>query len=631
MSYQVLARKWRPQTFQQVVGQTHVLRALVNALDSDRLHHAYLFTGTRGVGKTSLARVFAKSLNCEKGVTSQPCGECGSCIEVDEGRFVDLIEVDAASRTKVDETRELLDNVQYAATRGRYKVYLIDEVHMFSTHSFNALLKTLEEPPPHVKFLLATTDPKKLPVTILSRCLQFNLKRVPLEQLVSHLTMIIGEEGVSAEPDAVAQLAKAADGSVRDALSLLDQAIAYGAGDLSNADVSTMLGTIAGEEIVGLVDALITNDGTKMITLARQLAEVAPDYQYVLGELLSYLRRIAVVQALEGNVDGIEDSADVKRFAESISGEEVQLFYQIGLIGRRDLSLAPEAQAGFEMVLLRMLAFQPDDGSRSRIPRKLKRDSTPVSEQPNPVNAASGGESVAPRSRVNTQTEQASPSVDTQQSQRARQQRPAEPQSEREAVREATPRALPSHGPSHKPSHSSPNDARRDPDPSHNDSYEALTASRDEVSANGSSPGELNIGIEERAAPKPQIVVGAELDWHSLVSQLSLHGLVRELARNANLSNYAGNLLELVVEPKNENLKAERLIKGLEDALAEQANLEVQIRLAVADGVVDTVAHRLSAEEQAKQRQAEERIAEDPTVQTLQSEFGATIESVSPR
>ena len=225
MSYQVLARKWRPQTFKQVVGQSHVLRALVNALDGDRLHHAYLFTGTRGVGKTSLARVFAKSLNCEQGVSSTPCGQCTSCTEVDEGRFVDLIEVDAASRTKVDETRELLDNVQYAPTRGRFKVYLIDEVHMFSTHSFNALLKTLEEPPPHVKFLLATTDPKKLPVTILSRCLQFNLKRVPVEQLVSHLGMIAEQESINAEPPALAQLAKAADGSVRDALSLLDQAI----------------------------------------------------------------------------------------------------------------------------------------------------------------------------------------------------------------------------------------------------------------------------------------------------------------------------------------------------------------------------------------------------------------------
>jgi DNA polymerase III subunit gamma/tau len=332
MSYQVLARKWRPQTFQQVVGQTHVLRALVNALDTDRLHHAYLFTGTRGVGKTSLARVFAKSLNCEKGVSSEPCGECGSCVEVDEGRFVDLIEVDAASRTKVDETRELLDNVQYAATRGRYKVYLIDEVHMFSTHSFNALLKTLEEPPPHVKFLLATTDPKKLPVTILSRCLQFNLKRVAAEELQAHLAMITQAEGVKTDAEALAQIAKAADGSVRDALSLMDQAIAYGAGEVNKADVTVMLGTIAGEEIIGFLDALAIRDGGKLISLARQLAETAPDYQYVIGELLSYLRRVAVVQALESDAEEVEDNADIKRLAAIISPEDVQLFYQIGLI-----------------------------------------------------------------------------------------------------------------------------------------------------------------------------------------------------------------------------------------------------------------------------------------------------------
>ena len=272
MSYQVLARKWRPRDFTQVVGQGHVLRALINALDSGRLHHAYLFTGTRGVGKTTLARVFAKSLNCELGVTSRPCGECSACREVDEGRFVDLIEVDAASRTKVDETRELLDNVQYAPSRGRYKVYLIDEVHMFSNHSFNALLKTLEEPPPHVKFLLATTDPKKLPVTILSRCLQFNLKRLSVDQIEGQLRHVLDQEGIAAEDGALRLVATAADGSMRDALSLLDQALAFAGGALTELEIAGMLGTLGSDQVSMLVDALAAGDGPRLIAQARELA-----------------------------------------------------------------------------------------------------------------------------------------------------------------------------------------------------------------------------------------------------------------------------------------------------------------------------------------------------------------------
>ncbi|MEW6646026.1 MAG: DNA polymerase III subunit gamma/tau [Pseudomonadota bacterium] len=364
MSYQVLARKWRPRSFPAMVGQEHVLRALINALDNDRLHHAFLFTGTRGVGKTTIARILAKSLNCERGMSSQPCGECSACREIDEGRFVDLIEVDAASRTKVEDTREILDNVQYAPSRGRYKVYLIDEVHMLSNHSFNALLKTLEEPPPHVKFLLATTDPQKLPVTILSRCLQFNLKRLPLEQIRGHLQHILQEEDITAEAAAVSEIARAADGSMRDALSLLDQAIAHGGGALEAEAVRAMLGTIDRTRVIALLRALAGGDPAVLLGEAAALAELSPDYGGVLNELNSALTRIALVQAVPDALgEEVEQREALAELAQRINPEDVQLYYQIGLTGRRDLPLAPEPRGGFEMILLRMLAFRPAGGA----------------------------------------------------------------------------------------------------------------------------------------------------------------------------------------------------------------------------------------------------------------------------
>ncbi len=362
MSYQVLARKWRPHAFREMVGQTHVLRALINALDNDRLHHAYLFTGTRGVGKTTIARIFAKSLNCEAGVSSTPCGVCGACREIDEGRFVDLIEVDAASRTKVEDTRDLLENVQYAPTRGRYKVYLIDEVHMLSTHSFNALLKTLEEPPPHVKFLLATTDPQRLPATILSRCLQFNLKRLPVDMIHQHLAHILEKEGIGSDAPALMQIARAADGSLRDALSLLDQSIAYGGGSVLESEVRAMLGTIEQGHVVELAEALAGGDAQAVLERIHSLAEQSPDFAGVLAELISLLHRVALAQVVPAAVDdSLGDRDAVLRLAGALSPEDVQLFYQIGLIGRRDFPLVPDPRSGLEMVLLRMLAFRPVD------------------------------------------------------------------------------------------------------------------------------------------------------------------------------------------------------------------------------------------------------------------------------
>jgi DNA polymerase-3 subunit gamma/tau len=383
MSYQVLARKWRPRKFEEMVGQQHVLRALINALDHDRLHHAYLFTGTRGVGKTTIARILAKSLNCEQGVSANPCGECATCREVDEGRFVDLIEVDAASRTKVDETRELLDNVQYAPTRGRYKVYLIDEVHMFSNHSFNALLKTLEEPPPHVKFLLATTDPQKLPVTILSRCLQFNLKSLGQEAIREHLAHIMREEGIPFEPAALQQLARAAQGSMRDALSLLDQAIAYGGGDLKDDEVCAMLGVIGQHYVVDLLDALAAEDAAALLECVQRMSEQAVNYEAMLADVLSMLQRMAIAQVIPDAVDdAMGDKDTVLRLAGQFSAEDVQLYYQIGLLGRRDMSLSPDLRGGFEMLMLRMLAFRPveagESAPASQAEKKTSRPVTPV-------------------------------------------------------------------------------------------------------------------------------------------------------------------------------------------------------------------------------------------------------------
>lgn len=401
MSYQVLARKWRPRTFHELVGQEHVVRALTHALDQQRLHHALLFTGTRGVGKTTIARIFAKSLNCETGISSTPCGVCAACREIDAGRFVDLIEVDAASRTKVEDTRELLENVQYAPSRGRFKVYLIDEVHMLSSHSFNALLKTLEEPPPHIKFLLATTDPQKLPVTILSRCLQFSLKRLPAAMIADYLRQVLEREGIPGEDAALRLLARAGDGSMRDALSLLDQAIAFGGGQVEAAAVSTMLGDIDRRQVVGLLDALAANDAPTLMRRVAELDEIAPDYAAVLAELSSLLQGVALAQVVPEAIadDGVADPAELHRLARQLLPEDVQLFYQIALHGRRDLPLAPDPRGGFEMVLLRMLCFRPavaDDAPPAAGPAPAAAPAVTRALPPAPPPAAAAPPATAP-------------------------------------------------------------------------------------------------------------------------------------------------------------------------------------------------------------------------------------------
>lgn len=388
MSYQVLARKWRPRSFSEMAGQEHVLQALINALDNDRLHHAYLFTGTRGVGKTTIGRILSKCLNCEKGISSVPCGECSSCKEIAEGRFIDLIEVDAASRTGVDDMRDLLDNVQYAPSRGRFKVYLIDEVHMLSKQSFAALLKTLEEPPAHVKFLFATTDPQKLPITVLSRCLQFNLKNLSPERITEHLQFVLGEEKVPFEEAALWSLARAADGSMRDALSLTDQAIGHSGGQINEADVGAMLGTIERSYVVDICTALCSGTGTDVLAAISRMAEQAPDYDLALSDSLSIWHQVAILQTVPEAMDkGVSQYSELLNLAALASKEDVQLFYQICLLGRKDLPFAPDLKSGFEMVMLRALAFRPD----ANPPRREETDiastlasapvSTPISNQ----------------------------------------------------------------------------------------------------------------------------------------------------------------------------------------------------------------------------------------------------------
>jgi len=417
MSHQVLARKWRPGTFSEMVGQQHVLQALVNALETGRLHHAYLFTGTRGVGKTTVARILAKCLNCDTGVTSTPCGECGACLEIAEGRSVDLIEVDAASKTKVEDTRELLENVQYTPTRARYKIYLIDEVHMLSNHSFNALLKTLEEPPPHAMFLLATTDPQKLPATVLSRCLQFNLKNMQPEQIVAHLTQILNAESVEADAEALSLIARAAEGSMRDALSLSDQAIAFGEGRLAGAEVREMLGTVDRGQVLEIVAAILEDDPATVLSLVAHIAEHAPDFVSTLDELASILHQMTIAQTVPDALDtSWPDQARIVELAARATIDDTQLFWQMATAGRRDVHLASSARAGLEMVLLRMIAFrpamviQPQAAAGEPPVKKPEPPATPVVRASGSVDTESAA-TTAPRSIDQTvPTDQAVPS-----------------------------------------------------------------------------------------------------------------------------------------------------------------------------------------------------------------------------
>ncbi|MGV6857499.1 MAG: DNA polymerase III subunit gamma/tau [bacterium] len=588
MGYQVLARKWRPSRFDEMVGQDHVLKALINALDKQRLHHAYLFTGTRGVGKTTIARILARCLNCEEGISSTPCGVCPTCQQIDEGRFVDLIEVDAASRTKVDDTRELLDNVQYKPTVGRYKVYLIDEVHMLSTHSFNALLKTLEEPPPHVVFLLATTDPQKLPVTVLSRCLQFNLKRVSEQQIAAHLADILQRESVTFEPGALNALAEAADGSIRDGMSLLDQAIAFGDGKVTDAETAAMLGSISHEFLHELVQALGEGDPRAAMDVVERMAEFSPDYDAVLAGLISTLHNLALAQQIPEVLESrLSDPQPTVELAKQVAAEDIQLWYEIALHARKDLQLAISPRQGFEMGLLRMLAFrpladaepQPVSGSKpmpvmstpvAGIPPA--RSSSPPPQQGQP---ASGGAAPATNN---------APAVSPKYM-------PKETGIESAMVSVGAPDSLPDGMPPEPP----PLDVATAPAPSR------ATAS------------------SATAAP------AGNDDWSGILPRLGLKSFAQAFASNCTLVACEEGLVTLAVSEHHEVLRNDKVEQKIVEALTTYYGRETRLKIEVQSEISDSPAAQKSRQIKENQLSAEAAIENDPVVQSLANEFDASV------
>ncbi|OCT20870.1 DNA polymerase III subunit gamma/tau [Pseudomonas putida] len=666
MSYQVLARKWRPRSFREMVGQTHVLKALINALDNQRLHHAYLFTGTRGVGKTTIARIIAKCLNCETGITSTPCGTCSVCREIDEGRFVDLIEIDAASRTKVEDTRELLDNVQYAPSRGRFKVYLIDEVHMLSTHSFNALLKTLEEPPPYVKFILATTDPQKLPATILSRCLQFSLKNMSPERVVEHLTHVLGAENVPFEEDALWLLGRAADGSMRDAMSLTDQAIAFGEGKVLAADVRAMLGTLDHGQVYGVLQALLEGDARALLEAVRALAEQGPDWNGVLSEMLNVLHRVAIAQALPEAVDnGQGDRDKVLALAAALPAEDVQFYYQMGLIGRRDLPLAPDPRGGFEMVLLRMLAFRPadtDDAPKPALkpvgisqatadPARPVAAATVVAE---PSVVAAAPEPVAPPAPVvdkvpAVEPVAAAPAV-------APELLPAiEPEPVHAVAPPETVVDLPWEEPSPAVAPSAPvipSVAAQAPDeqpdydepPFDPSAYASVGMERDDDGADDdyyvpqadpagfSYLDELAEHIQEdapAAAPEPlpaaQPATGLALQWLELFPQLPVSGMTGNIAANCTLISADGDDWLLHLDPGQGALFNSTQQRRLNEALNQHLGRTLRLQIELIRPEQETPAQAAARKRAERQHDAELSIEQDPLIQQMIKQFGARV------
>ena len=686
MSYQVLARKWRPRSFADMVGQAHVVRALSNALDQDRLHHAYLFTGTRGVGKTTLARILAKALNCEAGVSSTPCCQCASCREIDEGRFVDLLEVDAASRTRVDQTRDLLDNVPFAPVKGRFKVYLIDEVHMFSTSSFNALLKTLEEPPPHVKFLLATTDPQKVPVTVLSRCLQFNLKRLVLEEIATQLAHILTVEAVPFEAPALALLARAADGSMRDGLSLLDQAIAFGGGRVGAEDIRAMLGTVGRDMSLRLLQALAVREGAALLAEVARIHELAPDFGGVLQELLGLLHRLALFQQVPATLaaDDPEREALVA-LGRDLTPEDVQLYYQIALLGQADLPLAPDPRTGMEMVLLRMLAFRPGEavqppasargdglgvgagsvpragagsgsgsglgaagaasalpGAASQAPRppgvaeRMGSSGPSASGAPGPVGppaapAPTSG-SDHPASAALAAAKLATAAAKPGRSHQSQSQPQSQPQSQLAAPATKWART----GSDVPPVPPVPRVAGPVADQAPLAQVSGRSGSIDAVNDRGQAPvapvsdrpdpiDTVSEGLRAPMATGVSPSLANREDWHALVARLELGGVASELAHNCELVAWDGQCLRLTLDQASRRLRVAASEQRLRAALAGVLGADLRLEIQVAHPEGETPSRRRTREAGERQRAAEEALAADPVTQALGNQFGARL------
>ena len=562
MSYEVLARKLRPSGFSALVGQDHVVRALTHALDHDRLHHAYLFTGTRGVGKTTIARILAKSLNCERGVSSTPCGECSVCLEVKENRFIDLIEVDAASRTGVDDTRDLLENAQYMPSRGRFKVYLIDEVHMLSIASFNALLKTLEEPPEHVKFLLATTDPKKVPVTVLSRCLQFQLKNITAQTITDYIAGVLGDESVTFETQAIEVIARAAQGSMRDALSLTDQAIAFGQGKLLHDDVITMLGVVGRDEIAALMEALQDGSAPRLLELTAELAERNADFADVLSGLIETLHSAAVSRATTNDTG-------------AFLADELQLYYQIALVGLRDMPIVPDPRSGFEMTLLRMLAFTPEreqtsqgGGSGGVPPREPAAETSSADAEAFPASQESdaGSQASAEEDRAKSRAE------------------PAEESGEDSAIDKSIELALES----------------------------------------GTLPDSPST---ETTAPTAAAGRDAER-WYAMVNQLSLGGVAKMIAEHSIPSSFSESAITLLLSGEHDTLLNDAQVHNLQRGLSELAGKNISVRVEVGEPTSETPAQRKMRLRAERQAEAETAMREDATVQSLLADFDGKLEEV---
>lgn len=640
MSYQVLARKWRPQTFADVVGQEHVLTALANGLSLGRIHHAYLFSGTRGVGKTSIARLLAKGLNCETGITATPCGVCDNCREIEQGRFVDLIEIDAASRTKVEDTRDLLDNVQYAPARGRFKVYLIDEVHMLSRHSFNALLKTLEEPPAHVKFLLATTDPQKLPVTILSRCLQFHLKALDVEQIRAQLEHILDEEKIVHEPRALQLLARAADGSLRDALSLTDQAIASGDGKLSTEAVSTMLGTLDDDQALSLIEAMIAANGERVMSQVNAAAARGIEWEGLLVEMLSLLHRVGMLQlspsAIGADMAAIEQR--MRELARTVPPADVQLYYQTLLIGRKELPFAPDPRMGVEMTLLRALAFhprmplpEPEAPRQSFAPVAPTAVMSPQQVPPQPT----------PPPPQNVPLSDATSSVLAARSQLQRAQGVTKPKKSEPA---APGRARPVNNAALERLASVTERVQSRPAPSaleqkapvKEEAYRwKATTITEEVKEEVATPKALKKALEHEKTPELSAKLAEESiardPWAAEVSKLQLPKLVEQVALNA-WKEQDGNQVRLHLRPGQRHLNSPGAQKALAEALTALQGAPVELTIIEDDNpAVKTPLEWRQAIYEEKLAQAREAIIADNNIQTLRRFFDADLDEESIR